>query len=454
MQFVYRSEIANMKSSWMTRLCRSGRLWQRAVMALLLVGVGAGCVSRYAVPASRLPPALRARPRNDLEPINLIQLRQDPPPVYQLGPRDILGIYIEGVLGQSDQPPPVHFPERETNTPPAIGFPLPIREDGTIALPLIPAQRVSGLTLTQAEDLIRKTYIDRGILKIGNDRIIVTLIRKRTYQVLVVREDAGSGGGGGEALAVGPGLVRRGSARAVDLRAYENDVLHALSETGGMPGLDTKNEIKILRGQFSDAQSAAALLEDLEDGELQAGVSPDNPNLVRIPLRRRPNEPPIDIKEEDIILNTGDIVFIQTREREVYYTGGLLQGREHLLPRDYDLDVLGAIALANGSVSSGAGSGGGGGLGSSGGGGGGGFSSARGLIPPTEVIIVRKTKGGYQIPIKVNINAALRNPADRILIQPDDLVTLQYTPVELAANIVLNNLSFNYFLGRGLNNGS
>ena len=42
----------------------------------------------------------------------------------------------------------------------------------------------------------------------------------------------------------------------------------------------------------------------------------------------------------------GDIVFIETREREVYYTGGVLQGREIPLPRDYDLDVLAAISLA------------------------------------------------------------------------------------------------------------
>ncbi len=37
---------------------------------------------------------------------------------------------------------------------------------------------------------------------------------------------------------------------------------------------------------------------------------------------------------------------IQSRDREKFYTGGVLGGGEHLLPRDYDLDILVAIAIA------------------------------------------------------------------------------------------------------------
>jgi protein involved in polysaccharide export with SLBB domain len=417
-------------------------------MALLTTS---GCATMKAIPAHRMPPSLLAVPRASKEPINFIRLRQDPPPVYQLGPRDILGIFIEGVLGQADQPPPVHFPDQQgatSGTPPAIGFPIPIREDGTVSLPLVSPIRVSGLTLAQAESEIRRAYIPK-ILAPGRERIIVTLIRKRTYQILVIREDSGASAMSAEPGGVG--LVKRGTARAIDLKAYENDVLHALTETGGLPGLDAKNEIKILRGAFADAKGRAALLEDLEDDNDLSGISPDNPNLVRIPLRRRPNDPPSQVSEEDIVLTNGDIVYIETREREVFYTGGLLQGREQLLPRDYDLDVLGAIALAGASVSSAVGSGGNTGSFSSGGGGG--FSSARGLVPPTEIIIVRKVKCDeceYQIPIKVNINRALTNPAERILIQPGDLILLQYTPIEMIANIALNNFNVSYLTGRGL----
>ena len=129
--------------------------------------------------------------RSDKEPINFLRLRQEPPPAYQLGPRDVLGIYIEGILGNKDEPPPVHFPE-DSDLPPAVGYPVPIREDGTISLPLVPPFSVEGLTLAQAEHQIRVEYAQkRKILNPNTDRTIVTLMRPRTYSVIVVREDTG-----------------------------------------------------------------------------------------------------------------------------------------------------------------------------------------------------------------------------------------------------------------------
>ena len=421
-----------------------------------LVAVAAGCETCNAIPANRLPPELQAVPRATDEPINFIQLRQNPPPVYQLGPRDILGIFIEGVLGKSDEPPPTHFPENG-NTPPAIGFPMPIREDGTVALPLIPPLQASGLTLAQLERQIRKAYtVDQQILQPGRDRIIVTLIKKRTYQIMVIREDAGSGStpvldtgmAGGTAGRFSLGPTKRGSADAVDLDAYENDVLHALAETGGMPGFDAKNEVIILRGGFSDPQSRDWMYNQLSEAGPGYGLNPLDPNITVIPLRFGPNQPPVRVREEEIILTTGDIVFVEGREREVFYTGGMLIGGEHMLPRDFDLDVVQAVSVSGGFSSSaggvspqargiGGGGGGGGGIGM--------------LCPPTQVIVIRTMPGGGQVPIKVDMKRAVVDSSQRILIQPGDMILLEYTPCELAFNIVLNNLSFNYFLN-GLNN--
>ena len=47
-----------------------------------------------------------------------------------------------------------------------------------------------------------------------------------------------------------------------------------------------------------------------------------------------------------ILLHDGDIVFIESRETEVFYTGGLLGGNQFALPRDYDIDVVRAICAA------------------------------------------------------------------------------------------------------------
>ncbi len=119
-----------------------------------------------------------------------------------------------------------------------------------------------------------------------------------------------------------------------------------------MPGLDAENEVLIFRGTGMDAATRDRLLADLNmNREPCTDVQelPDDQNIVRIPLRFYPDEVP-DFQEDDIILQTGDIVFVQSRNREVYYTAGALRGGAQQLPRDYDLDVLGAIALAQGNI--------------------------------------------------------------------------------------------------------
>jgi len=420
--------------------------WMLLAVCAALTLSGCSAVQLRGVPANRLPQWLLGEPRASRQPINLIRLRQDPPAVYQLGPRDILGIYIQGVLGNEEEPPPVHFPT-EGNKDPALGYPIPIREDGTLALPLLSEPvKVSGMTLAQAENEIKRRYFEAGIIVQGRDRIIVTIIRKRTYQVLVVREDVGAQQATAGIFLAGP--AKRGSAYAIDLNAYENDVMHALAQTGGMPGLDAKNEILILRGTFADAQARSGVIEEMVNAGPYNGPEPmtrRNPNVIRIPLRSEPGRALQQLTEDDIILATGDIIFIESRERDVFYTGGLLTGREIPLPRDYDLDILSAISLAGGTVASGVSQGS---LARSGGGAGGGSGGSGGIVPATQIIIVRKLPDGSSIPIKINLNRALVDPSQRILIQPSDLVLLQYTPFELAANVVLGSVSFSYFLNR------
>ena len=385
-----------------------------------------------AVAAHRVPPQYLGRPRRGMQEISMTRLRQNPPAVYQLGPSDILGVYIETVIGDSDEPLPVHFHEDGTR-PPAVGYPIPVREDGTIDLPYIGSIHVTGLTLTQTTQSIRRAYTeDRSILPKGKDRIIVTLMRRRTYQVLVVREESGAQ----------EGVTKRGTGHAVELPAYENDVLHALNATGGMPGLDAANEVLIFHGLFADGAMRDHLLAAIQTGRYPCPDDPamlDDPNIVRIPLRFYPEAVP-EFTQEDIILRTGDIVLIKARDREKFYTGGAIPGGEHVLPRDYDIDVLGAIAMAGGP------------LGNSGiglaNGGRSPFGGNRGHsgLSPSRAIVVRKLDCGSQVPIRVNLNRALTDPTQRILIQPEDLIVVRYTLFEELYNTVLNMFQFNFLL--------
>lgn len=402
---------------------------------LLLAACGCTSFSSYdipAVPAHRVPHRFLGRSRETMQDISISRLRQSPPAVYQLAAGDVLGIYIEHVLGDAEESPPVHFPEAG-DQPPAIGFPIPVREDGTLALPLVSPIPVEGLTLEQATEKIRGMYtVKNRILKPGQDRVIVTLMRRRQFRILVIREEAG----GSE------GVLKRGTGSIVDLNAYENDVLHALNETGGLPGLDAKNEILIIRGgaaSGADYDRFVAAVNSCKKPCSSPPIVGDSPDVTRIPIRFYPEDVP-EFTEQDIILETGDIVYIKSRDQERFYTGGALNGGEHLIPRDYDIDVMKAVALAGGKVG-----GGETGIQALGGGRRGGGNQG-GPIGPSRLIVIRKNDNGTEIPIKVDMNRALIDASHRIQVLPGDTLIMQYTLKEEIFNAILNAFNFNYLL--------
>ena len=410
-------------------------------IGLAVLCAGCSSVSRNATPATCMnEPNILDKPRGEKQPIDFSRLRQDPPAVYQLGPEDILGIYVEGVLGKTDEPPPVYYPPLQPDHPvpaPALGFPVPIREDGTVSLPLLEPLQIGGLTLAQAEDEIRKAYtVEHQILQRGRDRIIVTLVKKRTYNVIVVREDTSTMQGyyAAQADRQRGGMyenLRAGLTKSLELDAYENDVLHALAQSGGLPGVDTKNEIKILRGAFKSAREREQYLQTLTDPVARSEVIATGRKVQRIPLRASSGERPVNLTQEDIILNKGDIVFIESRDEEVFYTGGLIRGGQFPVPRDYDLDVLGAIAMSGGSISAAAGGAGPGVTGSRG--------SAAGVFPPTRVVVLRNVNG-QMTAIKLSLKTAPLNPKERLLVQPNDMIIVEYTPMEAVLNVLMNNI--------------
>jgi protein involved in polysaccharide export with SLBB domain len=417
-----------------------GSRWAGWLGLALLFTTSTGCMALLSpingVPAHRLPAQFHAAPKNNLVPIDISRLRQEPPPYYLVDAGDILGIYIEGALPPTsgrpeDQapPPPVYMPQAGTDLPPSIGYPIVVREDGTVSVPLVPPIQVRGLSVGQVENALRRAYtVDRQILAPGRDRIIVTLLKPREISVVVMRQDAVVQ----EGMSAPQDALRydlRTRSEEVKLKAYENDVLHAMAATGGLPGLSAKNEIKILRSSLLDTQKRDAFVRAFYQTPVEPCLCrpplPDDPAIVRIPLRLPPGQTPT-FRPQDIILNEGDIVLIESREREVFYTGGLMRGGEWPLPRDYDLDVLGALAIAGAGVGSPAGVNG--------------FSltpQSIGGAPPGALYILRKTPCGDQITIAVDLNRAMASPAARPLVQAGDILILRYKCEEEALNFAL-----------------
>ena len=146
---------------------------------------------------------------------------------YILDKDDILGVFIDGVLGQSDEAPPVTIPDPNSDLSPGIGFPIPVRDDGTISLPLVDPMAVRGLTVAQVEQLVKRKYQEEAIL--NEARVIVTLLRKRTFRVFVVRQDNQTGGNSNLGVAQRTrGVFDRSdlssSGFVLQLPAYENDL--------------------------------------------------------------------------------------------------------------------------------------------------------------------------------------------------------------------------------------
>ncbi len=423
------------KTSFRNGHLQRALLWGCVAMLPILTGCTAVLSPIDTIPAERLPPQFLAEPQAQKEPIDVSRLRVPKPPYYLLDKGDVLGVFIEGVLGTVDDAPPVVIPMEGSDIPPAIGFPVPVREDGTISLPLVKPIPVRGLNIQQVEQLVSRTYRDGEKPLLTEDaRIIVTLIRERTYRVFVVRQDNSPGGQGlvqAQQLQTGisdrQDLTSRGF--ALQMPADKNDLLNALTQTGGMPGVNAKSEVRILRG---DRISQANRDKEVEEfyrshsaDEFPYGVLPpvgDESNVVKIPTRLNPGEQ-VNFRTEDIILREGDIVYVDSRDTEFYYTGGLLRGGQFLVPRDFDLDVIGAMSISGTSIAAGNS------FGSQ-------FGGVQG-VPPTELVVLRQLPGNQQIAIRVDVNRAINDRRSRILVKAGDTLLLRYKPQEEFVNFGL-----------------
>ncbi|HEX4612848.1 MAG TPA: polysaccharide biosynthesis/export family protein, partial [Urbifossiella sp.] len=157
------------------------------------------------------------------------------------------------------------------------------------------------------------------------------------------------------------------------LDADRSDVLEALTRTGGFPGPNGKPEVLVRRGPAGGPDGLTA----------------------RIPLRVPPGLP-VPFAEADITLGEGDTVHVMARDEEDVYTvvGGTGCGA-HLLPQTADLRVVEALSRA-------------------------------GCPAPAcgVVTVVRKLGCDRQLPIRVNLAEALRDPRENILILPGDTIVL------------------------------
>ena len=193
------------------------------------------------IPASRLPVHLSAEPREGRSVFPFTALGQDKPAAHIIGPGDQLSVYVFGVIPAGVEETPVlqrtqpinqrYYPPHGSVVASTTGLPVQVDQDGKIELPLLGQLHVSGLTVPEATEAVKRGYREKEVTKKETERVQVSLISARVHRVVVMREDTPST----PVSLVTPGQVdhiHRGSADVVDLPVYENDVLHALASMG------------------------------------------------------------------------------------------------------------------------------------------------------------------------------------------------------------------------------
>ncbi|MEM7312919.1 MAG: polysaccharide biosynthesis/export family protein [Planctomycetota bacterium] len=223
-------------------------------------------------------------------------------PSYTLDEGDVLAVIVDGVLGDF-QDAPVHMPDKKSDTLPGMGYPIVVRANGTVDLPMIEPVNVRGLTTLQAQKKISNAYYRDKVIKPGKgNKVIATLLRKRTVSVTLIHDDPT------ERLFSGSPYdmyrTPRQKVSVVDLPADQTHMLDALGKAGAP--FDAKQVLNVQRGRNSRAS-----------GRGQVGE--------------------------------GDVVRVPPQQRNFYYAGGELQGGRY--PLDDGLNVLQAIAIADGNVS-------------------------------------------------------------------------------------------------------
>lgn len=415
-----------------------------AACVAVLLACFSGCAAvtnpvANGVPARLLPPELTAESKENLVQVPLRSLQRKPASTYKLGPGDILAVFVESVLGQEGQVPPINLPDVASKLQPSVGFPMPVLEDGKLPLPLIDPLPVAGLTVPEAREAVLKAYREREIILPQEQVVLVTLIRPRQVRVLVIREDSQTSQSNSNQTITRPiqGIYgnpissdsRRGSGEVVELPADQNDLLTALARTGGLPGTDALNEVIVQRAMDKPDESLEEILAKQEEGQRRKANEE-----IRIPLRLREGEQ-VPFNQDDVTLHEGDIVYVNARSPESFFTGGLLPAIRVPLPRDEDIDVLEAISMIGGPLLNGGVNGNNlsGGI----------VGAGLGNPSPKLLTVIRRTPNGQQVPIRVDLERAFVDARERILVQEGDMLLLQETPSQATARYFSQIFQFN-----------
>ncbi len=348
-----------------------------------------------AIPASCLSDSFRTPTRSSGTTLNLASLAVPGPADYILGPNDTLQVDVAGLSN----------PGQNERVRPMLAT---IMANGKVRLPLVGEVEVGGMNLSQAQEAIDDAYVDRGVLV--SPKTTVSLEEAASFNIPIIGE------------VTSPGVHA--------LRRHENDLPHAIALAGGLTPYSA--EIIEVHRCVSASDLAGEPSPQGPDGELFPAPGPDRdllqqpldaqPNMVlRIPLRGgRPvivDENQMLLQEyvsvADLALRPDDVVVVPRQPDEVFFVVGLLNrnnvvnfrvsdldrqlGNAFLMPKDRDIDVVTAVAMAG---------------------------YIHPIESPSTVTVQRSVPGAPPMLIHVDLIAARYQWKENVYVQPGDIIYL------------------------------
>jgi polysaccharide export outer membrane protein len=366
-----RSELARIRFLARPRLRAPGRSVPPLALTTITLSLVLGCQANYK--ARNLPLALQAPPAPTSSNINLEQMSGAGVGTAQIGPGDLVQITI--VTGSSD--------ERVTPIPARVAY------DGMVMVPLIGDVHVSGLEPVAAEARIAAAAVERGIYR--QPHVTLTVTQPAVNKVTVLGAVAK------------PGVVElpRGSC----------DLASAVAAAGGL-SKDAGTQIEVMhRGQASFMAGGDPKQGIAQNGVVLAAYNeplssrPPQDEVTRIDLAQVSGSP-VDIRK----LDDRDVVMVLPAEKRVIHVTGLVKTPDQFeLPRDKDIRVLDAIAMAGGTTS-----------------------------PVADKIFVIRQLPNMTEPtvIKVSMYSAKHDGNENIRLAAGDLVSVESTAVTMAVETV------------------
>ncbi|WP_197529009.1 polysaccharide biosynthesis/export family protein [Aeoliella mucimassa] len=208
--------------------------------------------------------------------------------------------------------------------------PARIGDDGTINVPLVGAVRVAGLDEQQAAELVRVAAIERGIFR--NPQVTIRVTERAMNYVTVL------------------GAVSEPGTHPVPKSS--SNLLVAIAAAGGFTE-EAGTEVEVLR-------QPRRLLADKEKSgnpSMIQTVAFEGP-MAQVPESRTQR---IDLamlsdssagEEKNLSIGDQDVVMVHPSKKRVVHVSGLVREPDQFeMPRDQDLHVLDAIAMAGGASS-------------------------------------------------------------------------------------------------------